>query len=163
MKIVLGNDRKGFDYKCRLVNHLESLGHLVINVGTDEDVPCDYPIYAAKAAHLVVSGECDYGILICASGEGMVIAANKVNGIRCGLGYNDEVARLCRLHNNANMLAFGQSFQSYEEVENSVDTFLNTDFWEFITPFELICLMILKTEICKKYEDSCNYPCRRYW
>lgn len=128
MRIVIGNDRKGLNYKTLLVAHLEKLGHKVINVGTDEDKPCDYPIYAAKAARMVASGQCDYGILICASGEGMIIAANKVDGVRCGLGYNDEVSELLRLHNNSNMIAFGQSFQLYEDVERRVDIFLSTDF-----------------------------------
>lgn len=128
MKIVIGNDRKGLQYKDLLMKHLEASGHEVVNVGTDEDIPCDYPIYAAKAGRLVANGDCEFGILICASGEGMVIAANKVDGVRCGLGYNDQVAELLRLHNNANMIAFGQSFQSYEEVERRVDTFLSTNF-----------------------------------
>ena len=82
MKVVIGNDRKGLDYKNRLASFLEFKGIEIVNVGTDEDVPCDYPIYAEKAARLVANGECDYGILICSSGEGMVMCANKIKGIR---------------------------------------------------------------------------------
>lgn len=128
MKIVIGNDRKGLEYKTQLVKYLTKCGHEVINVGTDEDIPCDYPAYAAKAARMIANKECEFGILICASGEGMIIAANKVNGVRCGLAYNDEVTELLRLHNNANMIAFGQSFMSYDEVQNRIDKFLHTDF-----------------------------------
>lgn len=128
MKIVIGNDRKGLDYKNKLSRHLASQGFDVINVGTDEDVPCDYPIYAEKAARLVAYGACQFGILICSSGEGMVMCANKIKGIRCGLAYNDDTAKLIRMHNNANMIAFGQNFMTYEEVERRTMLFLNTDF-----------------------------------
>lgn len=128
MKIVIGNDRKGLDYKNRLLQHLETLGFEVMNVGTDEDIPCDYPIFAEKAARLVANGVCQFGILICSSGEGMVMCANKIKGIRCGLAYNDDTAKLIRMHNDANMIAFGQSFMTYEEVERRTMLFLNTDF-----------------------------------
>lgn len=128
MRIAIGNDRKGLDYKNRLLQHLETLGFEVMNVGTDEDIPCDYPIFAEKAARLVANGVCQFGILICSSGEGMVMCANKIKGIRCGLAYNDETAKLIRMHNNANMIAFGQSFMTYEEVVSRTDLFLETDF-----------------------------------
>ena len=128
MRIAIGNDRKGLDYKQRLTRCLESQGFEVLNVGTDEDVPCDYPIYAEKAARLVADGACEYGILICSSGEGMVMCANKIKGIRCGLAYNDETAELIRMHNDANMVAFGQSFMSYEDVERRTMLFLKTAF-----------------------------------
>lgn len=128
MKIVIGNDRKGLDYKNRLLQHLETLGFEVMNVGTDEDIPCDYPIFAEKAARLVANGVCQFGILICSSGEGMVMCANKIKGIRCGLAYNDDTAKLIRMHNDANMIALGQSFMTYEEVERRTMLFLNTDF-----------------------------------
>lgn len=128
MRVVIGNDRKGLEYKKRLSEYLVSQGVNVINIGTDEDVPCDYPVYADKAARLVASGDCEYGILICSSGEGMVMCANKIKGIRCGLAYNDETAVLIRMHNNANMIALGQSFMTYEEVERRTMLFLKTEF-----------------------------------
>ena len=128
MKIAIGNDRKGLNYKNELLSWLKSKGYEVINVGTDDDIPCDYPIYAEKVAVLVSAGECDRGILICSSGVGISIAANKVKGIRCGLAYNDEVASLIRQHNNANIIAFGQSYMTIEDVKNRIDIFLNTDF-----------------------------------
>ncbi len=128
MRIAIGNDRKGLDYKLRLSKYLETLGHEIVNVGTDVDEPCDYPVYAEKAARLVSSGECKFGILICSSGEGMVMCANKIKGVRCGLAYNDETAELIRMHNDANMISFGQSFMSYEDVERRTMLFLKTAF-----------------------------------
>ena len=128
MKIAIGNDRKGLQYKRILQEQLSNEGHEVINVGTDEDVPCDYPIYAERAARLVSSGECERGIVICASGIGISIAANKVNGIRCGVAYSDEVTELMRKHNDANVIAFGQSYMDIEDVKRRVVIFLKTDF-----------------------------------
>lgn len=128
MKIVIGNDRKGLDYKKRLSTYLTFQGYDVINIGTDEDIPCDYPIYAEKAGRLVANGLCQFGVLICSSGEGMVMCANKIKGVRCGLAYNDETAELIRMHNDANMIAFGQSFMSYEDVERRTMLFLKTVF-----------------------------------
>lgn len=85
MKIAIGNDRKGLEYKNKIVTYLEKNDYEVIDVGTNEDIPCDYPIYAEKVANLVSSKKCDRGILICSSGIGISIAANKVKGIRCGI------------------------------------------------------------------------------
>lgn len=128
MKIAIGNDRNGIVYKIRLVSHLESLGHEVINCGTDEDFPADYPIHGERVGRLVASGECDRGIVICATGVGICIAADKVDGVRAGMAYTDDVARLMRVHNDANVIAFGQDFMSYEEVERRADIFLTTEF-----------------------------------
>lgn len=128
MKIVVASDRNGLDYKLRLVEHLEPLGYEVIDVGTYENIPCDTPVFAAKAAKMVSKGECKYGILLCATGTGMIIAANKIKGILCGMGYSDLVTKYMRQHNDANMIAFGQKHMGYEDVEHRVDIFLNTDF-----------------------------------
>lgn len=87
-----------------------------------------YKVYAEKVARLVSSGECEKGIVICASGIGISIATNKVKGIRCGVGYCDEVAKAMRLHNDANIIAFGQDYMSLEDVIKRVKVFLNTDF-----------------------------------
>ena len=116
MRIALGSDRNGLDYKKRIIAHLKELGHETIDVGTEENIPCDTPVFAAKAAKLV------------ASGTGMVMAANKVKGILCGLGYADLVTEYMRKHNDANMIAFGQKHMGYEDVEHRVDIFLNTEF-----------------------------------
>ena len=128
MRIALGSDRNGLDYKKRIIAHLKELGHETIDVGTEENIPCDTPVFAAKAAKLVASGDCQYGILLCATGTGMVMAANKVKGILCGLGYADLVTEYMRKHNDANMIAFGQKHMGYEDVEHRVDIFLNTEF-----------------------------------
>lgn len=128
MKIAIGSDRNGLDYKKRLAAHLEDSGHEVIDVGTREYVPCDSPVFAAEAAKLVATGQCRYGILICATGTGMVMAANKVKGILCGIGYDDTVTLYMRQHNDANMVAFGQKHMSYEDVERRVDIFLSAEF-----------------------------------
>lgn len=128
MKIAIGCDKNGFEYKNKLVVHLLSLGHQVIDVGTKEFVPCDSPYYASKVGSLVSSGECSYGILLCATGTGMVIAANKIPGIMCGMGYGDEATKLMREHNNANVIAFGQDHMGYKDVQRRVDIFLTTKF-----------------------------------
>ena len=128
MRIALGSDRNGLDYKNRIIAHLKELGHEPVDVGTRENIPCDTPVFAAKAAKLVASGDCKYGILLCATGTGMVMAANKVKGILCGLGYADLVTEYMRKHNDANMIALGQKHMGYEDVEHRVDIFLNTDF-----------------------------------
>ena len=128
MKIVLGSDRNGLDYKKRLINHIKELGYETIDIGTFENVPCDTPVFALEAAKKVACGECKYGILICATGTGMIITANKVKGAYCGMGYSDLVTEYMRAHNNANMIAFGQKHMGYEDVEHRVDIFLKTEF-----------------------------------
>ena len=128
MKIAIGNDRKGLQYKQIIKQWLISKGYEVIDVGTNEDVPCDYPIYGERVAKLVADGMCQRGIVICSSGVGISIAANKVNGIRCGLAYCDEVAELMRKHNDANIIAFGQSYMDIDDVKRRVDIFLKTEF-----------------------------------
>ena len=128
MKIAIGNDRNGIDYKRRLTAHLESHGHTVINCGTNEDFPADYPVHGERVGRLVASGECDRGIVICATGIGICMSADKVKGIRAGMAYNDDVARLMRVHNDANVVGFGQDFMTYEEVVKRTDIFLTTDF-----------------------------------
>ena len=128
MKIAIGNDRNGIEYKRRLIAHLESLGHTVVNCGTDEDFPADYPVHGERVGRLVASGECNFGIVICATGIGIAIAACKVKGIRAGMGYHEDVARLMRVHNDANVIAFGQDYMSYEDVEKRTDIFLQTEF-----------------------------------
>lgn len=128
MKISIGSDHAGFAYKEEIKKYLASKGNEVIDCGTYSTDSCDYPIYAKAAAEKVASGEAKYGVLVCSSAEGIMIAANKVKGIRAGIGYNDDVSRLMRQHNNANMIAFGQNFMKLEEVLHRVDIFLATEF-----------------------------------
>lgn len=129
MKIAIGSDRRGYNTKIKLINYLNDHNYLVYDVGpfNDKD-PVDYPIYGEKVGKLVSSKECDFGIVICATGIGIMIAANKVKGIRCGMAYTDEVAKLMREHNDANVIAFGESQMKYDDIEKRLEIFLNTDF-----------------------------------
>ena len=128
MRIAIGSDHGGFDQKEVIIKHLKEKGYEVQDVGTYSKDSCHYPIYGEGVARKVASKECDYGVVVCTSGEGISIAANKVKGARCGIAYNDDVARLMRQHNNANVISFGQAFMSLEDVLRRVDIFLNTEF-----------------------------------
>lgn len=127
-KIVVGSDHGGLEYKNAIKEHLQKEGYEVIDVGTYTKDSCHYPLFGIEAAKKVASKECDFGVVVCTSGEGISIAANKVKGVRCGIAYNDDVARLMRQHNNANMISFGQAFMNLDDVLKRVDVFLNTDF-----------------------------------
>ena len=128
MKIVLASDHAGYAYKKEIEKYLQGKGHQVTDVGTYSLESCDYPIFAHAAAEKVAKGEAEFGILVCSSGEGIAIAANKVKGVRAGIAYNDDVARLMRQHNNANMISFGASFMDLKDVLRRVDIFLATPF-----------------------------------
>ncbi len=128
MKISIACDHGGLDTKNALVEMLKQEGNEVIDCGTYTTDSCDYPDFARKAAELVASGEVDKGIVVCTSGEGVMMTANKVRGVRCGMGYNDEVSALMRQHNNANMIAFSQKFMDLEDVKRRTHIFLNTEF-----------------------------------
>ena len=123
MKIAFGCDKNGLEYKNKLIEHAKKIGIEVIDVGTKEYIPCDSPYFAAKVGKLVSSGECDYGILICGTGTGIAIAANKIKGAMCGVGYSDEETRLMREHNDANIIAFGQDHMGYKDVQKRFDIF----------------------------------------
>ena len=127
IKIAIGSDHGGFDYKEKIKKELGKQ-YVFIDCGCYKKESCNYAEYAIKTAEVVASGEADFGVLICNSGEGVSIAANKVKGIRCGIGYNDDVACLLREHNDANMIAFGAHFMSYEEVIKRIEIFVNTKF-----------------------------------
>ncbi len=128
MKVSLGSDHAGFELKEAIKEHLVQEGYEVIDEGTHSLTSCDYPDFASKAARDVVEGRAEFGILCCGTGEGISIAANKIKGIRCGIGYGLEVTRLTRQHNNANMIAFGARFMEKDEVITRVDAFLTTPF-----------------------------------
>lgn len=128
MKIAIGSDHGGFELKTELVNYLLSEGHRVIDMGTDSLESCNYAVYGEKVALAVSNKEVDYGAVICTSGEGIMMAANKVKGIRAGLAYNDEVSKLIRQHNDANVIAFGAKFTSIEEAKRRLKIFLETPF-----------------------------------
>ena len=128
MKISIGSDHAGYKYKEEVKKYLEKKGYEMVDVGTNSTESCDYPIFGRAAATLVSEGKVDYGILICSSGEGIMMSANKIKGVRCGLAYNDDVARLIRQHNNANMIAFGANFMELSDVLKRIEIFLATEF-----------------------------------
>ena len=128
MKISIGSDHAGYEYKQEIIKYLSKKGIEMIDCGTHSLDSCDYPEFGKEAAKKVANKEADFGIVVCSSGEGISIAANKVKGIRCGLAYNDDVARLIRQHNNANMIGFGASFMALEDVLRRIDIFLATPF-----------------------------------
>lgn len=130
MKIAIGSDHGGFLLKEKIKQYLIEKGNDVFDVGTDSEESCAYSEFALKCAKKVANKETEYGILVCSSGEGIMIAANKVKGIRCGLVYNTEVARLIREHNNCNMMSLGAKFVSESDALNYVNIFLNTAFQE---------------------------------
>ncbi|NLI94855.1 MAG: ribose 5-phosphate isomerase B [Erysipelotrichaceae bacterium] len=128
MIISIGSDHAGYDYKEAIKKHLIENGHEVIDVGTDSKESVHYPKFAFAAGEAVVNGEADFGIVVCSSGEGIGIAANKVKGVRCAIGYNDHVSEYARRHNDANMISFGASQMQLDEVLRRVDIFLATEF-----------------------------------
>ena len=128
MKIALGCDHGGYAMKEDIKKQLESLGHEVKDCGTYSTESCDYPIFGEAAARAVASGECEYGIVVCTTGIGISIAANKVKGIRCAHCADTLEAQLCRQHNNANMMAIGAGFTGPKLAAAMVETFLSTAF-----------------------------------
>ncbi len=128
MKIAIASDHGGFLYKQKLIDYLKKTGYDVHDFGTNCEDSCDYPDYALPAAEAVASGECDRGILICSTGIGVSIAANKVRGIRCAHCHDTYSARYTRLHNDANMIAFGQKIIGEGLMLDIVDAFLHTEF-----------------------------------
>ena len=128
MRISIGSDHGGYLYKEELISYLQELGHDVIDCGTYSLDSCDYPDFAYDCAKLVSENKVDRGIVVCTSGEGVCITANKVKGVRCGLCYNDEVSKLIRLHNNCNMIAFGAKFFPLEDIKRWTKNFLETEF-----------------------------------
>jgi ribose 5-phosphate isomerase B len=128
MTIALGADHAGFRLKERLKQELLEKGHRVLDKGTDSEQSTDYPDYARAVADDVVNGRAERGILVCSSGVGMSIAANKVRGIRAALGTNPEEVALTRSHNDANVLALGAKFLAAEDMGKLVDIFLSTNF-----------------------------------
>lgn len=128
MKIAIGSDHAGFEVKKELIDFLRDKGHQVVDFGTNSTASCDYPDIAYPLAKSVVSGENERGILICGTGVGIGIVANKVNGIRCALCANSEVAKLCRMHNNANVISMGARVISVDEMKAIITSFLTTEF-----------------------------------
>ena len=128
MKIVIGNDHSAVELKNIIKAHLEEKGYEVMNVGTDTSDSCDYPVYGEKVGWAVASGEADLGIAICGTGVGISLAANKVKGIRACVCSEPYTAKLSRMHNNSNVLAFGARVVGSELAKMIVDEWLAAEF-----------------------------------
>jgi ribose 5-phosphate isomerase B len=128
MKISIGNDHAGPEYKAAIVAYLNSKGHQVTNYGTDTDSSVDYPDFGHPVAIDVSEGKADFGIVICGSGNGIAMTVNKHPKVRAGLCWTKEIAYLTRLHNNANILSIPARFTSIAQVIEIVETFLSTSF-----------------------------------
>ena len=129
MKIAFGCDHAGIQIKDKLISFIKSLGHDVIDCGTNSGQSCDYPDFALKVSQNVISKLAEKGILICGTGIGMSIAANKVKGIRCARITNSRDAKETRIHNNANVVAFSARMFMFE-IKDIVDNFLKTEYKE---------------------------------
>jgi ribose 5-phosphate isomerase B len=128
VRIALASDHAGFQYKTRLAQHLRAAGHDVVDFGTTSQEPVDYPDFIHPAAAAVASGDCERGIVLGGSGNGEAIAANRHSGVRCALCWNEESARMARLHNDANMISLGERMIPEELAVRIVDTWLATPF-----------------------------------
>ena len=128
MTVYIGSDHGGIALKKAIIDKLTAQGINVINVGTDSEASCDYPDFGFAVAEAVANKKADFGIVVCKTGVGMSIVANKVKGVRCGLCVNTEMARLTRQHNNSNCLALGAGNTDINTALNIVDAFLSTDF-----------------------------------
>lgn len=126
--IALGSDQAGYELKQIIMKHLDERGLEYKDYGSYNADPVDYPIYGRKVAHAVADGECEKGILICGTGIGISIAANKIKGVRAALCSDCFSAEATRLHNDANILAFGARVVGPGLAEKIVDTFLDTEF-----------------------------------
>ena len=128
MKIAIACDHGALELKNELIPYLSAQGHDVEDFGTYTNASCDYPDYAAAAARAVANGECDRGIVLCTTGIGVSIAANKIKGIRCALLSDLKSARLTREHNDTNMMALGAGIVEHDLALQIVDTWLTTEF-----------------------------------
>lgn len=128
MKLAIGNDHVAVEYKWEIKKYLEDKGIEVINVGTDSSERFNYPVSGYKVGKMVASGEVDGGVLICGTGVGISLSANKVHGVRACVCSEPYTARLCKQHNNANIIAFGARVVGIEEAKMIVDEWLNAEY-----------------------------------
>ena len=129
MKIAIGSDHAGFRYKEAIKQFLTGLGHEVIDKGTYAETPSvDYPVYIRPVAEAVAAGEVERGVVLGGSGNGEAMMANRIKGVRCGLCWNEESARLCRQHNDANVISIGERMMSEETALKLVQIWLDTPF-----------------------------------
>ena len=128
MRIAVGGDHAAAAFKEALMAFVSGLGHETVDFGAFSDASTDYPLVAEKVARAVVLGDCDRGLLFCGTGQGMMLAANKVRGVRCAVCSDCYSAAMARLHNDANLLALGARVLGVELAKLLLETFLNTPF-----------------------------------
>lgn len=128
MKIAIGADHAGYALKDQVRDALRQAGHDVVDVGTHSSESTDYPDYAGAVAHDVVSGAAERGILVCSTGVGMSIAANKIGGIRAAIAFHPDEVRLTRAHNDANVITIGARYTDADAAQEMVRIFLETPF-----------------------------------
>lgn len=128
VKIALGADHAGYETKNRILQMLRASGHEIIDFGTNDGTPVDYPQYGYAVGEAVASGQADRGIVVCGSSLGISIAANKVPGVRCAAVFEPLTTELARRHNDANVLALSERLTGWEMTERLVDIFLHTPF-----------------------------------
>jgi ribose 5-phosphate isomerase B len=128
MRIYLGADHAGFPLKEHVKASLSALGHEVVDVGTHAEESVDYPDYARQVGEAVARGDAEFGVLVCGTGLGMAIAANKVHGVRAIQASDPEMARMSRLHNNANVIALPGRYITPERADEVLAAFLGTEF-----------------------------------
>lgn len=128
MNISIACDHGGYQLKEQIKQYLVDQGHTVLDCGTNSTESCDYPDFASVAGKLVANGNCQFGVVVCTTGIGVSIVANKVRGVRCALCLNEDMAEMTRRHNNANVIAMGAKYVDFDTAKKLVDTFLNTQF-----------------------------------
>ena len=128
MKIAIGADHAGYEYKAKIVEYLTAKGIEIQDFGTFSTDSVDFPDFAHPTAEAVETGKADFGILICGSGQGVNMTANKHKGVRSALCWNTDIARLTRQHNNANIISLPARFVAYEYAVEMIETFINTEF-----------------------------------
>ena len=128
MDIAIGNDHAGTSYKFKIIEFLKTKKISIINFGTNSDLNVDYPDFVHPVAKALSSKKVDYGILLCGSANGVAMTANKYREVRAGICWNEEIVKLVRQHNNANILCIPARFVSLEKALEMVETFINTSF-----------------------------------
>src|SRR5258707_13450716 len=160
MKIAIGSDHAGYKYKEKIKQLLSGLGHVVVDFGTDSEVPVDYPLFIRPVALAVAGGEAERGVVLGGSGNGEAMAANRVKGVRCAVCWNVESARLARQHNDANIISLGQRMITEEAAFEIVHVWLETPF-EGGRHLRRIQLRDLEQPTTQKHSDS-NRPSQSY-
>lgn len=128
MKLAFGSDHAGFEYKQFLMDHARELGHEVIDLGTYSKDSCDYPVYGHAVATAVANGEAERGVLVCGTGFGISLAANRIKGIRCVNASEELTVKMSRHHNNSNMISIGARVVGHDKAISLLDTFLTEEF-----------------------------------